>query len=215
MKSLQLMAAPAVKLQIGKNNSVTIDTASNQNGQKTFNVSVTTDDDSISKTIDEVVNEVKDEMQHQKTFTIQDDRDFKESHSALEDLKGIVVPSILFVVLPLIVFAYLAYNAKQKRLLKESMIKNGMTPPEETSQINKLFEKGSVSTFEERKYLKYTIVALSFGISIILSNIIEKVLDIDIFFGLLALCLGLGFFYLYRKTNASNTNNNDTNTFHS
>lgn len=212
MKSLKLMAAPAVKLQIGKNNSVTIDTSSNASGHKTFNVSVTTDDDSISNTVDEVISEVKDEIENNQPQTHIEHYREQEVLDKMYERQKEHNDSIMVVVIVVVFFIYKMYNSRQKRIIADTMIKNNMTPPEEKTGFDSFlsfFEKGKIQTFEQKKYLKNTIIALSFGISYIISHVLEYFFNIEIFWGLLALCLGIGFLYMYRTTIENSTSPKD------
>lgn len=198
---------PTAKIQIGNHTAITLDTASS-NGKTTYNISLVTENDSITRRIEDIKEEVETEMENIK----------REQHISLEppeinhndkkleilhDLSSIVFPMLIIVIPTIVVFAFAAYSKKQKRLWREALLNKGISVQEiydlENNRKNGPKEPDEeLMSYNRRKTLKYAIIFGSIGLAMLFATI----LDSDgpgYFFGMLFLLLGTGLWYYNEK----------------
>lgn len=209
MNKVILLSAQTAKLQIGNQLTATIDTMSSQ-GKKHFKINIITDDDTISKVIDDVADEIETEISNQVDHiadNVDTKADYMESQVELERVKNEKYENALGLSIPILsilaVFGYLAFRSYQTRKWKESLLNKGIS----IDEINKQdLDKGikfdindnDLDTYEKRKNMKYAIVFGSFGLAILIGTIMSEA---GYFFGFLFLFLGSGFWYFNNRIN--------------
>lgn len=203
MKKHIIFSVPTAKIQIGNQAAITLDTASHQ-GKKSYRIEIVSENDTITKEIDEVVKEVNSEIANEveknfcTTSEVVDKVTPKTAGDVVLGVVGSVAPMLILVLPALFVFAYLAYRSKQNRLWKESLLSKGHS----VDEIEKLTldKKDTTPTnldnYEKRKSLKYAIVFGAVGISILMGTVMDSG---GYFFGTLFLLLGIGFWFFQEK----------------
>ncbi len=209
MNKVILLSAQTAKLQIGNQLTATIDTSSS-NGKKSFKINIMTDDDTISKVIDDVADEIESEISNQvdhMSENVDSKAEYMESQLELEKLHHKKTEKTLGLILPVIAilayFIYKMFNSYQTRKWKETMLNKGVSIDDITKQD---FNKGSkmdikendLDTYEKRKSIKYAIVFGSFGLAILIGTVMSEA---GYFFGFLFLFLGTGFWYFQNRIN--------------
>jgi hypothetical protein len=194
-------SAPAARLQIGKNNTIEIDTLS-AGGKKTFQIKIMSDDDTIVKEMEDVVQdiqseikEVKDEVSEREFTQELRHRDDQHTMELVQNTLGLIIP--IFIIA--LTFAFLAFRSYQNRKWKELLLSKGATP-EEILNLDKKKEfvgtgPDNLETFEKRRMMKWAIGLGSFG----LAAIIGSEMGFGYFIGFFALFLASGLFYYYNK----------------
>ncbi|MFY7862014.1 MAG: hypothetical protein ACOVP5_07275 [Chitinophagales bacterium] len=193
--------APAARLQIGQNNTIEIDTLS-AGGKKTFQIKIMSDDDTIIKEIEDVVQDIQSEIEDVKDVVSEREfaqelqhRDDEHTLHLMQNTLGMIVPVLIIG----ITVAFLAFRSYQNRKWKEMLLSKGATPQEILNLDKKKESIGAGSdnleTFEKRRMMKWAIGLGSFG----LAAIIGSEMGFAYFVGFFALFLASGLFYYYNK----------------
>lgn len=206
MRNNLMLSVPTAKIQIGNQASITLDTATS-NGKKSFQINIVTENDSINKEIESIVNEVSSEIKNNieeevtefKTNTIQSSENQKLE--IIENVATTIFPLIILIIPTAIVFAYFAYYQKQKRLWREALLNKGISleeinRSESEKKLNITNGPDELASYDKRKTLKYAIVFGSLGISILIGTIMG---EFGYFIGMLFILLGTGFWYYNEK----------------
>ena len=191
--------APAARLQIGQNNTIEIDTIST-GGKKAFQIKIMSDDDTIIKEMEDVVQDIQSEIVDAKdevsdnAYT-QEIKHQENNFEFVQNMLGMLIPIFIFG----IVFLFLAFRSYQNRKWKEILLSKGLTP-EEILNLDKKKESigngpDNLETFEKRRMMKWAIGLGSFG----LAAIIGSEMGFAYFIGFFALFLASGLFYYYNK----------------
>ncbi len=197
---------PAAKLTIGNKTSIELDTTS-VNGKKTIKLMIMSEDDTIEKTMDDVISGLQTKLENAQN-DIENDVDEHRAEIAyeqeakhhdrnidmIENMAGMALP----IVITAIVFTYLAFRSFQNRKLKEAMLNKGISLEEITkfSSSNKIMKMGDgIENYEKKKMLKYAIVLGSFGLALVIGS----ELGFSYFLGFLCLFLSTGLYYYYHK----------------
>lgn len=207
MKNKLILAAPTAKIQIGNQLTATLDTAT-QNGKKSFQINILTQDDTITKEIENVVEEIKDEVAQSVGNEINDSKnEFFESQVELERVREHSFQNKIGVFIPIIAilaaFGYAAFRSFQNRKWKEALLNKGFNADEiqklvkSNGFLDEKLKENDVEGYEKRKTLKYAIIFGSFGLAILIGTVMEEA---GYFFGFLFLFLGSGFWYYNNKT---------------
>ena len=206
MKNNIMLSLPTAKIQIGNQAAITLDTATT-NGKKSFQINIVTENDSINKEIESIVEEVSSEIKNNMesdineltTHTIQSTENKKLE--IIENMTTMIFPLIIIILPLIVVFSYYAYYQKQKRLWKETLLNKGFSLEEINRSENEKklkIESGTdeLASYDKRKTLKYAIVFGSLGISILIGTIMG---EFGYFIGMLFILLGSGFWYYNEK----------------
>lgn len=209
MNKVILLSAQTAKLQIGNQLTATIDTSS-ANGKKSYKINIMTDDDTISKVIDDVADEIETEVTKEianLSDNIETKPDYMESQVELERVKNEKFENALGLSIPILsilaVFGFMAFRSYQNRKWKEALLNKGMS----LDEINKQdLDKGlkfnttdnDLDTYEKRKNAKYAIVFGSFGLAVLIGTVMS---DFGYFIAFLFIFLGTGLWYFNNKTN--------------
>lgn len=193
--------APAARLQIGQNNTIEIDTIST-GGKKAFQIKIMSNDDTIIKEMEDVVQDIQSEMEDAKDEV--SEREFAQELRHKDDTHNMeLIQNTLGMVVPVFIIgitaAFLAFRSYQNRKWKEMLISKGATP-EEILNLDKKKEfigtgPDNLETFEKRRMMKWAIGLGSFG----LAAIIGSEMGFAYFIGFFALFLASGLFYYYNK----------------
>jgi hypothetical protein len=194
-------SAPAARLQIGKNNTIEIDTIST-GGKKTFQIKIMSDDDTIIKEMEDVVQDIQSELEDVKDEVSEREfaqelrhKDDEHNMELIQNTLGMIVPVFIIG----ITVAFFAFRSYQNRKWKEMLLSKGLTP-EEILNLDKKKESigngpDNLETFEKRRMMKWAIGLGSFG----LAAIIGSEMGFAYFIGFFALFLASGLFYYYNK----------------